>query len=297
MCYVLTATFYCVLIVRSTDFRKDYGKLGVLCALFPDVPCLAMTATASQSDINDIQESLGMKKCKYIVANPDRKNIFYKKVFRHGQDADAIKAILMPIAENLLKQKNAYRLTIVYLPLRLCGYAYKLFEYVLGVQQYFPLGSAAIPANRLFAQFHAPQTVEMKDEILKQLCSRTSIIRVVFATIAIGMGVDIPDIRQVIHIGPPCSVKAYFQETGRAGRDGKLSSALLYYNNRDIGRNRIGMQEDMREFCLSENICLRRLLLKSLDVDLDGHNSVKQLHLCCNVCEEQCKCSMCNQQV
>ena len=104
---------------------------------------------------------------------------------------------------------------------------------------------ALLPYLWLFAQFHAPQTVEMKDEILKQLCSRTSIIRVVFATVAIGMGVDIPDIRQVIHIGPPCSVKAYFQETGPAGRDGKISSALLYYNNQDIGRNRIGMQEDM----------------------------------------------------
>lgn len=199
----------------------------------------------------------------------------------------------MPIAKSLLNEKTAYPLTIVYLPLRLCGFAYKLFEYVLSAEQYFPPGSAAIPANRLFAQFHAPQTAEMKDEILKQLCSRTSIVRIVFATVAIGMGVDIPDIRQVIHIGPPCSVKAYFQETGRAGRDGKLSSALLYYNNRDIGKNRVGMRDEMREFCSSENLCLRRLLLKSLDFELDVNNSVKQLHLCCNVCEEHCKCSVC----
>lgn len=169
-------------------------------------------------------------------------------MFRHGQDADAIKSILMPIAKCLLDEKTAYLLTIVYLPLRLCGFAYKLFEYVLGVQQYFPPGCAAIPANRLFAQFHAPQTADMKDEILKQLCSGTSIIRVVFAAVAIGMGVDIPDIRQVIHIGPPCSVKAYFQETGRAGRDGKLSTALLYYNNRDI---RAEIEQGCRMTCES----------------------------------------------
>ena len=66
----------------------------------------------------------------------------------------------------------------------------------------------------------------MKQEILKQLCSQESTIRVVFATVAIGMGVDIQDIQQVIRVGPPCSVKAYFQETGRAGRDSKPSSAI-----------------------------------------------------------------------
>jgi superfamily II DNA helicase RecQ len=86
-----------------------------------------------------------------------------------------------------------------------------------------------------------------------QLCSKEGIVRVVFATVAIGMGVDIRDIRQIIHIGPRSSVKAYFQETGRAGRDGKPSTALLYYNNRDIAKKRVGMQDDMRAYCVSNN--------------------------------------------
>ncbi len=90
----------------------------------------------------------------------------------------------------------------------------------------------------------------MKDEILKQLCSGRSIVRVVFATVAIGMGVHIPDIHHVTHVGPPSTVKAYFQERGRAGRDGKPSSAYLYYNNRDIAKNRVGMQDDMCSFLL-----------------------------------------------
>ena len=122
----------------------------------------------------------------------------------------------MPIARNLLQYKTDYPLTIVYVTLRLCGFVYKLFEHVLGSKQYFHTGSAPIPENRLFAQFHAPQTDRMKDVILKQLCSGRSVVHVVFATVAIGMGVDIPDICHVIHIGPPSTVKAYFQETGRA---------------------------------------------------------------------------------
>ena len=250
-----------------------------------------MTATASQTDMKAIQDSLGLKKCKFIVANPDRKNIFYEKVFRHGEDADALKSILIPIANDLLEKKNGYPKTIVYLPLKLCGFAYKIFEHVLAVEQYYPPGCNATPANRLFAQFHAPQTTEMKEEILKQLCSHASIVRVVFATVAIGMGVDIPDIRHIIHVGPPCSVKAYFQETGRAGRDSKPSSAGLYYNNRDIGKNRVNMQNDMRKFCASEDVCLRKLLLDSLDFDYSFCK--KTLHLCCSICKKQCKCPEC----
>ena len=106
----------------------------------------------------------------------------------------------------------------------------------------------------------------MKEQILRQLCSGTSTVnRVIFATVAMGMGVDIPSIRNVIHIGPPCSVKACFQETGRAGRDGKAARAILHYNNREIAKNRAGMREDMRTFCKSIDTCLRLLLLKSPD--------------------------------
>jgi superfamily II DNA helicase RecQ len=86
-------------------------------------------------------------------------------------------------------------------------------------------------------------------------------VRVVFATVAMGMGVDVPSICTVIHVGPPCSVKAYFQETGRAGRDGKPAHAILHFNDRDIAKNRAGVQEDMRIFCKSTDTCLRGLLL------------------------------------
>ncbi len=277
---------------RGDDFRQDYGKLSMLCATFPNVPIIAMMATANKLDRKHIKDSLGLQNCFELVANPDRKNIFYEKIIRHGQDIDAFEDICRPIANDLLCMKVDYPLTIIYMPLRWCGFIYRLFEIILGVNQYYPAGSLALPKNRLFGQFHAPQTAKMKEEILEQLSLQTSKIRVVLATVAFGMGVDIRSIRQVIHIGPPRTIREYFQETGRAGRDGESSKAILYYNNRDIAKNKPGLQDEIRMYCNSKDQCLRTLLLKFLDIKQPL--SLSPGHLCCGVCKSVCLCTECS---
>jgi superfamily II DNA helicase RecQ len=83
-------------------------------------------------------------------------------------------------------------------------------------------------------------------------------LRVVFATVALGMGIDIPCIRHVIHIGPPHTIREYFQETGRAGLDRKQSTAVLYYNKRDIAMSRPGISVTIREYWKLEESCLNR---------------------------------------
>ena len=127
----------------------------------------------------------------------------------------------------------------------------------------------------------------MKAEILEQLNKKESKIRIVLATAAFGMGVDIRLIRHVIHIGPPKTIREYFQETGRAGRDGQYSKATLYYN-RDIAKNKPGLQEEMRLYCRSENHCLQILLLQCLEIK----HSVSCFpgHLYCCVCKNICSC-------
>ena len=165
---------------------------------------------------------------------------------------DSLVNILIPIAQGLLEELIKYPLTIIYVPLKWCGFAYKIFKSILGSRQYYPKGSLPTPENRLFAQFHSPQTKEMKDEILRQLCSSENTARVVFATVGLGGGVDIRCIRKIIHVTAPYTIQAYFQETGRAGRDGESATAILYYNNRDIAKNKTGMQEAIRTYCQSE---------------------------------------------
>lgn len=251
----------------------------------------ALTATATKSDRETICETLCLRQPKLVIGNLDRPNILYAKVFREGTDDESYGNILQPVAESLLKQGTKYPLTIIYLSLPWCGKAYKLFESTLKEKQYHPEEGPFIPENRLFGQFHAPQTHKMKETILKELCKPESKCRVVFATMALGMGVDIPCVRQVIHIGPPRSVREYYQETGRAGRDNQKSWATLYYNNYDIAANKAGMTDHMRLYCRSTGVCLRKQLLQFLDAPPPVPCSY--LHDCCDVCRSKCSCSGC----
>ena len=245
---------------------------------FANVPLYALTATATRHDKKMIITILCMKDVKNIVGNIDRPNIFIEKQFREGADDDALERIILPIVEGLTKLKTNYPLTIIYLPLRWCGYAYNRFESYMGEHQYFPYGANPEPCNRLFAQYHSPQTQNMKDEILKQLYSANCKLRVVFATLALGMGVNIPNIRCVIHFGVPGSVRQYYQEIGRAGRDYKPARAILYYNNRDISSNRKGVGDDIRLCFVGLNLHLLILLYYfSLGIDLTLIDTFKYL--------------------
>ncbi len=214
----------------------------MLCATFPNAPVLALAQPQQIRWTGKlIKESLGLKKFIELVANPDRRNIFYEMSFCEGHDVDSIGNI---------------ESTIIYMPPKWCGFVYRLFESIMGINQYYPSGSLPVPKNRLFAQFHAPQTSTIKEDILSWLSSETLTLRVIFATVAFEMGVDICN---VIHIGPPRTVWEYFQEYMP---DSESSKAVLYYNNRDIAKNKPGIQEEIKMYCQSKGVCLRRLLLQ-----------------------------------
>ena len=234
----------------GSEFRPDFAKLSQLGCLFPYAPILALTATAPKKKLREfLKGNLHIKDPFILVGNLDRPNIFICKSKRRPSSlgAESYNNILLPIAEELKIKLIDYPLTIIYLPLKWCGYAFKCFLDVLEEKSYFPDNCIRSPENCLFPQYHAPQTDRMKDEILKQLTgsSKESKIHVVFATVAIGIGVNIPEVRHVIHLEVPRTLESYYQELGRAGRDGKDAKASLYYNSTDIASNKAGMTDEM----------------------------------------------------
>ncbi|XP_057290804.1 ATP-dependent DNA helicase RecQ-like [Hydractinia symbiolongicarpus] len=188
------------------SFRKEFLNLGAITSFFLDIPVLALTATSTVKTTSRIKSVLGMRDC--------------------------IKKILLPIGEDLKKQAKAHPQTIIYCKLKYCGYGYKLFESIIGPLQY--VGGECKPSKSLFVQFHAPQTKHMKHEIISEISKIDSNIRVIFATSALGMGVNAPNMKQIVHIGPPPTLEEYMQEIGRAGCRGQDAVAVLHYNNSDM---------------------------------------------------------------
>lgn len=187
------------------DFRPSYLKIAEVRKLFPDIPVLALTATATAKVVNDIQDKLHFREKNVLLRSYRRDNLVY--LVRDKEDKMAY------LVNTVLKAKGA---GIVYVSSRK-----KSREVALLLQQ-----------QKISADFyHAGLDFNLRS--LKQDNWMRGKIRVIVATNAFGMGIDKPDVRFVIHLDPPDSLEAYFQEAGRAGRDGNKSAAVMLYNSAD----------------------------------------------------------------
>lgn len=270
-------------------FRPAYGNLDILSSIFPSIPHVALTATATTSTKELIIDSLRLDNAFLVEANPDRSNIFYESKLRPSSGEEKLNAVLAPLADELKERKIEMPFTIVYGTLATCADAFLFFSQHLGKDQYFPAGADHISKNHLFAQFHAEYPQHEKDRILDETVQGMCKARVLFVTVAFGIGVDVPNIRRVIHIGVPKTMEEYFQETGRAGRDGKEVIATLFYNGRDIGKGKNPVDDVMRKFA-TEQSCKRKTIL-----DYFGHEVPKRiiLHSCCDFHKLNCNCETC----
>ncbi len=190
------------------DFRPSYLNIIQLRKLFPEVPFLALTATATPLVAKDIQEKLGFKKPNVLSKSFHRGNLSYLVRIREDKMGYLI--------ETLKKVKGS---GIIYVRSR------------KGTREIAAeLVKRAIPADYYHAGLSSFVRSVKQDEWL------SGETRVIVATNAFGMGIDKPDVRFVIHIDPPDSLEAYFQEAGRAGRDDKKAAAVLLFNNADKTR-------------------------------------------------------------
>lgn len=189
------------------DFRPEYGRLGSLRQRFPQVPLLALTATADQQTRDDVQRVLGLERARVFIAGFDRPNIRYVVAEKRN-----------PVAQlGRFLERHQGEAGIVYCLSR------KRVEQVTEA-----LRRQGVRAASYHAGFSAEARTTVQDAFQRDE------VDIVVATVAFGMGIDKSNVRFVVHLDLPRSIEAYYQETGRAGRDGLAAEALLLYGLQDI---------------------------------------------------------------
>ncbi|OWA51595.1 Bloom syndrome protein-like protein [Hypsibius exemplaris] len=259
------------------DFRPDYKQLCSLRKTYRDVPMMALTATANPRVRLDILTQLGMRQPKWFVQSFNRPNLKYEL------RPKGAKALLDMIGTIQTEFRN--RSGIVY---------------CLSKKDCDGVAEAMCKEGIKAAPYHAGLGDELRAETQRNWTRDR--VKVVCATIAFGMGIDKPDVRFVMHYSLPKSIEGYYQETGRAGRDEKTATCILYYSFGDVTRNRKLLEKDTSgsyeskkvhlenlqkvvAFCENKTDCRRGMLLDYFGERFDRRECKRDDRTVCDNCQ------------
>ncbi|MEW6444661.1 MAG: DNA helicase RecQ [Pseudomonadota bacterium] len=195
------------------DFRPEYIQLSILHERFPQIPRIALTATADEPTRREIIVRLGLDRARVFISSFDRPNIRYRIAQSDGGSGGSARESLL----RFIREEHAGEAGIVY-----CLSRKKVEEVAAWLTD---KGVPALP-------YHAGLTAETRERHQARFLNEEGLVMV--ATIAFGMGIDKPNVRFVGHLNLPKSVEAYYQETGRAGRDGLPADAWMSYGLQDV---------------------------------------------------------------
>lgn len=190
------------------DFRADYLQLSLLHQRFPEIPRIALTATADARTREEIIMRLDLGEAQQFIAGFDRPNIRYRIALKHNPKPQLLR---------FLKEEHAHHAGIVY-----CLSRKKTEDVAFWLREQ---GFNALP-------YHAGLGASVRADHQARFLREEAVI--IVATIAFGMGIDKPDVRFVAHLDMPKTVESYYQETGRAGRDGEPANAWMIYGLQDV---------------------------------------------------------------
>ena len=274
---------------RSSDFRPCFAHIYELRAhVPPGTPVLAATATVTKQMREDVIKRLDMEGCKYVCKSPNKPNIMYYVLRQSTIEND-----LSHILDDLRKNSICANRVIVYCrSLNVCSALYAHFLFELKEKSYYPIGSQEISDNRIFGMYHSNTPPHNKEVILSSMCKVDGIVRVVFATSALGMGVDFAGLNTTIHYGAPRTVDEYFQESGRAGRnEQQLATSTIYWspsdvpNRKDMSKSQNVEMAVMRRYLKNDTVCRRYFLLSYFDESLARSLPSRDPLSCCDNCK------------